>query len=313
MLVPSDWNWEAYLLINPDVSKISCSENFAIQHWDRFGRREGRSYQKTKIEHSPYWSQNYSDNLSKEIALRNFLGLKEDKGRHYNIAIFFHLGNYNLWSYFRNVIDIVQQSTHKSIDLYVTYQVVNHEIHQQIKQLYPNVILLESLRGVDVGGQLLMIAKAIELGKNYDYVLKLHTKSNVNWRATLVEPLTRNTNRLQQIYTIFEGNPNIGLIGSSRWICPFGPNNTPLMEQICSRLGLICDHKTQRFLSGTIFWFRWDTMVQAIKKYKIDLIKEYNTMELGYKKNVKPTFTHSWERILSILILNMNSILYGMN
>lgn len=74
MITPPDWDWEGYLLNNPDVALISCSQ---------------------KLKCVGYFV--YND-------------------------VFSHLGNYDIWNYFRKIIDSVQQSTHRSIDLYVTYQ-----------------------------------------------------------------------------------------------------------------------------------------------------------------------------------------------
>lgn len=38
------FNWEAYLILNPDVAKVSTTQAWAIRHWRGFGYKEQRKY-----------------------------------------------------------------------------------------------------------------------------------------------------------------------------------------------------------------------------------------------------------------------------
>ena len=228
------------------------------------------------------------------------------------IAIFFHLGSYQLWDYFSPYIQRVMDSTSSPVDLYITYQ-KQDPILETIKQRYPNVILIESLLGCDCGGQLLMMYEAIMLGKNYDYVLKLHTKSRLEWRREMMEPICGMPSDIQRVYEIFETTPSVGMIGCQKWRLRMDGLNANLISGICKRLSLTYDRYNQYFLGGTIFWMRWKPMVDIITSKKIDLVSEYKTLEPGYIINTRPTVTHSWERLFGVLVYNADQILYGID
>lgn len=57
------------------------------------------------------------------------------------------------------------------------------------------------------------------------------------------------------------------------------------------------------YVAGTIFIIRFDIIKNFIEKYDIDLDEEYEKMENGYITNDNETWVHSWERILSGLIV----------
>lgn len=59
------------------------------------------------------------------------------------------------------------------------------------------------------------------------------------------------------------------------------------------------------FCAGTIFWIKADILISFFKKY-IDFSYYYDNFENGYFQNNKPTLTHSWERIFSIIIEKSN-------
>lgn len=223
------------------------------------------------------------------------------------IAVFFHLGNFSLWNFFLPYILNVQRVA-GSFDLYVTYQRTD-SVLAEVQSVFPSVILIESINGCDIGGQLLMMKKAIELKKEYDYILKLHTKTNLSWRLDLIDCLCQSENDVRHVCSLFNSLPNVGMIGSSKWLLSLDRINSPLQETICDRLGL--QYQGTTFIGGTIFWFRWKPMVKLIQSHNIDLYNEYLMMEPGYLINLEPTVTHSWERILGIMIYNAQLVLFG--
>ena len=78
MSAPSDFDWEAYLINNPDVAAVGCSEQFAVQHWKDWGSWEGRSYCR---RHSFDWEDYLDTNpqlrvagvINREQALAHFI------------------------------------------------------------------------------------------------------------------------------------------------------------------------------------------------------------------------------------------------
>jgi len=225
-----------------------------------------------------------------------------------NLAIFCHLGNYKLWPYLKFYINNVL-ATGFPTDIYVSYQ-TNSPILNQIITMYPNVILIHSLLGCDIGGQLLMTHYAFINQKKYDYVLKIHTKTNSIWRRELLDPIANSKELVTDIINIFNNNPTIGLIAALKWKLKLDALNHPLLSNICQRLKLSYD-PSHSFIGGTIYWFRWDIMLSFININNINLLYEYNLLEPGYHINDHPTFTHSWERIFSIIIQHFNYTIYG--
>lgn len=218
------------------------------------------------------------------------------------IAIFLHLGNHDLWPEFklllRNVYDTFEPNC---VDLYVAYQ-KEHPNLDEIKKLYPTVVMIESLRGMDVGGQLLMTQKAIDSNKDYDYVLKLHTKSNLNWRYRLIRPLCSTITDIKKVINYFEQDSTIGMIGA--YGCHIAYKDNPytrsMVEAFLKNWDVpITDDMT--FIGGTIFWFRWSVMKRFFIEKKIDVIQECNNMVLGYTWDWDPSPPHSWERIFGML------------
>jgi hypothetical protein len=57
------------------------------------------------------------------------------------------------------------------------------------------------------------------------------------------------------------------------------------------------------FVAGTIFVMNFKMIKEFAIKYNIDISHEFKNMENGYIINDKDTWTHSWERILSGIIV----------
>lgn len=78
MELPQDFDWQSYLINNPDVANVSCNKKFAINHWLNWGHWEGRSYcQYVKFDWEDYLDNNpclrISGLISEEMALKHFI------------------------------------------------------------------------------------------------------------------------------------------------------------------------------------------------------------------------------------------------
>ena len=219
------------------------------------------------------------------------------------LAILFHLGYHDLWSWFKPYIDIVYSLGHP-VDLYISYQ-KKSDLFKSIQSQYPTVTFVECSRGMDIGGQLLMTKAAIESNKPYDYVLKLHTKGNSHWRLDLVDAICGSAERVDKILNIFQENRKIGMIGSAKWKWQ-DDNNRGHVDQLCNKFNF---QGERVFIGGTMFWLRWSTMLHIVQSKKMDLKEEHDHMELG--KPGEPSLTHAWERVLGIMIRSVDQEIYG--
>jgi|SRR3989338_4000874 len=214
------------------------------------------------------------------------------------IAILFHMGNFSLWNEFDYYINNVMQ-TNKDTDLYISYQKSNKKINDILKK-YPNCKIIQCDKGCDVGGQLLMMKYIIDTDKKYDFILKLHTKTDSKWRRELIDPIAGTKDIVKKVIKDLTENENIAMIGSNKWKLKNDKLNTSIVNKISNKYGFSIPENSY-FIGGTIFWFKWRNFLDIINKYNINLYIEYFNCEYGYCKNLKPTYMHSWERLFCLV------------
>jgi len=77
--------------------------------------------------------------------------------------------------------------------------------------------------------------------------------------------------------------------------------NNSILSELLKKYNLYIN-KTCKFVGGTIFWIKWDILKSFFTVNVIDDI--YSHLEKGYMSNNTPTYVHSMERLLGILIIN---------
>lgn len=214
------------------------------------------------------------------------------------IAICFHLGYACRFEEFTSYIDVIL-STSKHVDLYITYR--ENIDTNSIRNRYPHAILMKCERGCDTGAFLQQIKQMLASGKEYDYVFKFHTKSNVNgngfgskWKSELLNPTVSTHHTVKKIYHIFKNNDKVGMICSKKWLLKCDLNYRHF-EEICNRNQIV---KSGNFVGGTIFWIRYKCLKQMFAHINLDY--EYSLCEFG--KPSEPSYTHAWERIYGLII-----------
>jgi lipopolysaccharide biosynthesis protein len=157
--------------------------------------------------------------------------------------------------------------------------------------------MIRAIRGCDTGAFLLQIRAMIQSGKNYHYVLKLHTKSNhpifPHWRENLLDPIAGSREAVKTVFKTFRNKRSAGMIGCRRWRLS-REINFDYFHQICQRYQI---HTNGHFIGGTIFWVRFRILRRFFTKVAIE--KEYELCELG--KPSEPSYTHAWERIYGLI------------
>lgn len=146
--------------------------------------------------------------------------------------------------------------------------------------------------------------------KDYDMVLKLHTKHitgkkkvHINhqhlkgtmWRDMLVNDLIGTPARAKELITAFQEHPEIGMACSGRLYATMDfPEDHALLESEMKRLGLHAEER--RFCVGSMLAFR-PTVLQVLGK-------EHYTASLFARESAtdsRGTLAHVYERILSLL------------
>jgi len=214
------------------------------------------------------------------------------------VAICFHLGYNNRFNEFTPYIDNVLQIC-PNADLYITYR-EDPDPSNMCLSKYPRAKFFKSVRGCDIGAFLRQIQAMIHSQKTYDYVFKLHTKSNnsvaTNWIQELLDKIAGSPENVKRILRMFKHHKSIGLIGSERWVLK-REISFRYFYNICKKGRINIDG---HFIGGTIFWIRFPILKIVFSPPRFNIDFEYPLFELG--KPSEPSYTHAWERVLGLMV-----------
>lgn len=225
------------------------------------------------------------------------------------IGIVLHIGNILLLDEYIEYLKLIQDKN-INYDLYVYDILQDDGIIEKINKIINIEIKYYRVKnkGCDLGSFLLFIDYCIKNKKKYDYIIKLHTKTDVIWRKGLIKPLT------EYIYgslNMFNNN-KIGIIASNMYIYELDNLNDEHIKIICDKYKMKYNKKDIKFVAGTMFIIRYDILYNFFMNYEIKIIEEYNLLENGYTVNDTSTYVHAWERIISgFTILESEKIIFG--
>ena len=179
------------------------------------------------------------------------------------------------------------------VDLFfnlVTDRVPVFEATNLIHRSFPTAVILPTEnRGMDIGGFFALLPKV--LNKGYDYLLKLHTKTDPNWRRGLMQPLLGTDMAIKQCLTQFKVSPRVGLICARRHLYLETLGRKPNAEHLASLCTKYRVRNNSTFFSGgTVFWVRMSILEKTFGGVDLkDLYLSLNTLETldthWYKNN----------------------------
>jgi hypothetical protein len=166
--------------------------------------------------------------------------------------------------------------------------------------------------GMDVGPFVEVMRMIAENGKEYKYLLKIHSKKSLaasglevgnKWRLDLLDGLIGSPTNIDRILRLFEDRAEVGMIGprgmllskTSRDILNARNMNYKNMQYLSGRLGVPAS-KDQRFFRGTMFWSRFKPIQDSIINSRISI----SDFENGHQ--VDETRAHAMERLLPAII-----------
>ena len=233
------------------------------------------------------------------------------------IAIFLHIGSTKTLIHLVDYIKtIMSQPMHKTILICSFLKSIVDE--NQCKRVIKNIQLEIGTKhtefwipvknsGMDIGGFIRSIFFCMEKEIKFDYVIKIHTKSDKVWRDELCKPILRNGETVNYIINCFNQIHRIGCVASKQWTIPVktDTHNKNMVAQYCNMFKMKNPYlydECQNFVGGTIFWIRANIILTFFSLH-FDLIhKLAQTLENGYVINSKETHTHTWERLLGIIV-----------
>ena len=214
------------------------------------------------------------------------------------IAVIMHVGNINI---FREIVHDYPKFFTR-FDLFISCNTT--EDKESILSQFPNAhVTVYENRGMDIGPFL----KTIKIiPTDYDYYIKIHTKSDKKWRDTLLKNididffLTKENSNEIELYGAKEK-----LVGGMVNPCDFTYIHD-IINRNYSTIPFDCKKK-MCFIAGTIFVCN-KAYIKELKKIK-DIDYEYSILETGYVTQTKEDFkkTHSWEYFLGYIVYLHNT------
>lgn len=204
-----------------------------------------------------------------------------------SIACHIHIGT-NSDRCIQDIDNIIQALKPYNITYFLTS---NQPIDQFETFVLPN-------KGADIGPFLYTLYHKI-LPNNYKFILKLHTKSHHGFRRMCYDSIATN---FSYILYMLKNNTHKYIAGPLQKNMMLDNINQSIIDKFCSENFIYTNNSLIDFFAGTMFLCKAAMFTEFIQKYNINLLSEYMSLEMGYKKNHTATRVHSWERILSGII-----------
>ena len=257
------------------------------------GYREEQLKYQNNLHYSKLWEQRAIYNMNINMLVEK----KVSKISNYlpRVCCIVHIGSYYVFNKMKKYIDNLVSAQYDAYYLDIYFNVIDtisKEEIRQLKQNYPNETIFESENyGFDIGSFFHILEHIKRRSYTYDYLLKIHTKTNNNSRADLLTPIMGSIQSIRDILTLFEKKKEVGVIASKKSRCIDAhvdfTRNQPYLQQLLkwrfNETTTICK---QPYVSGTMFWVRFSLMDELFMKYNLPNI--YNSL------NNIHTFDWNW-------------------
>lgn len=242
--------------------------------------------------------------------------LKNQNERNYqntrNLAVMVHVYNLDIWN---DIYSYLKNLSNREFDLYINLAANENSIFKTEKyrdfinnlnnvNISQNIYLTFSdNKGMDIGGFIISYLKMIDLGLNYNSIIKIHTKSNDNWRFAMLYALLGTETIINNNLELIKKN-TIGMIGNDLIPLQSIVNiNSFRYINIYMNIFNIQYNNQGHFVPGTIFWIKGSILKKYFDKNK--LYQCYNSFQKDYcgsKENIKEGRPHSFERFFGMLV-----------
>lgn len=261
-ILPTNFDPQQYLRTNPDLELKGKNNDEITEHFLNYGIFENRDIN------------------------TNILKYKK------KVLLLCHIGNINTFKkmehYITNAIDsnTFDHHIHVVLNVVDTLQPIDK---QYIKFKFPTCeVRINKDFGFDIGGFFLYLKYCKEENITYDYVIKIHTKTDDSERNKLIQPLLGSVNRIKLMFDMLNDN-EIGLIGSKE--CMFynydklSQNNQNHVTQLMNKFKLTISYNRMiQFVGGTVFLIRFSILQ--------NIFSDYNSIIQGL--NSIDTFDWNW-------------------
>jgi lipopolysaccharide biosynthesis protein len=173
-------------------------------------------------------------------------------------------------------------------------------------------VTISSNKGKDIGGKLLLLNLCLKLNVEFEWIIFLHDKKSLQalnaktWKSDLLKIISKN--EILKISKAIINNTQCGIIASKDYLKTefkqkgkFEGKNGAILSELTKVYGLNC--KKYSYVAGTMFWAKASALIEFFKTN--DPLAIRRTLETGNViDNFNGTNTHSWERMLSWILLS---------
>jgi hypothetical protein len=247
----------------------------------------------------------YIYDKNQEYFLDNF-NIIDNKLKNNKLCCILHIGNIEIGLEIINKLKSKLKNNNFSLIVNINIDEINHtKINILMKEIesFKNFLITTTPNfGNDIS-PFLIIYNYLLKNFTFEYLLKIHSKSNKNWRIKLIDCFIDKD--FDNLFSLF--NNNIGMMGNGQFLFDKDSCNENIISKIYE--GNIEDYQ---FIGGTIFLTTFKILEDVIK---LDIVKSlllfpyYITNYLFYNNSLP----HSFERIFSYEIYKKNKYIYGLD
>jgi hypothetical protein len=179
------------------------------------------------------------------------------------------------------------------------YQILLNKLSQIniVKNYY---LTLSENKGIDIGGFFKSYLKMIELGLSYKNIIKIHSKTNFNWRFCLLYTLLGSEKIIRANLDLMS-QEEIGMIGHNKTYINI--NEKEHFSKMLNLFDINSDFEGD-FIPGNIFWIKGEILDYYFTKDLLETL--YNNMP-------KINIDQSFERMFGILVADYGKRTHSYN
>ena len=276
---------EVELFHHSDSNAIVYKNTKILDVYEQY-RREQSTYQ-NNLHYSVLWNQRCIYNM--KFSVLNF----NKNSRVYNellpkILCICHIGSYHVFLNMKSYIDNLISAHYDDYNLTIYFNIIetiSKENINEIKKMYPEEhFILSENYGFDIGSFFHILEIVKQRKEKYDYVVKIHTKTNNEKREDLLQPILGNIQTIRKIIQQMKENDNIGIVASKKARCidnhtDFIRNQTYLQKLVSWYFNENTRITKQVYVTGTMFWMRFDILEQLFMKINLyNIINSFNNI-----------------------------------
>lgn len=230
-----------------------------------------------------------------------------------NLAVMINIYQFSLWPEFTEYLDRISLCD-IYFDLYINIAIdsqTNKDKLSGIVNRIQSYTKAENLylsysdnKGLDIGGFMISYLKMLEVNKKYFSIIKIHTKTNKNWRFVMLYSLLGNIKIIKNNLKLIN-LPHVGMIGYQTAGLNYNTNKT-VRKYIFEYVDKFKQKNINgHFIPGTIFWIKGEVLQ---KYFTFELLKtcyqEFKPYYCGSINNRTEGKPHAFERFFGILVEN---------